>query len=190
MATSKVVIANLALQKLGTSRRIEALTENHPNAKAVNAAFDLVRDAELRRYVWGFAIKRASIAADTTDALWGDWKRYILPNDFIRLIRDDETGQAVDWRREGLAIVTADASPLQFRYVARIEDTNYYDSLFDESFACKLAWQCCQEITGSTTRQAAAMADYKQAIAEAKNVGAIEKEAQEFPEDAWINARL
>lgn len=189
MATSKVAIANLALQKLGAAR-ISALDQDASNARSMNAAYDLMRDAELRRYRWGFAIKRDSIAADAADTVWGDWKRYSLPNDFLALIRDDETGQAPDWRIEGLYIVTADASPLQIRYVARIDDPNYYDALFIESFACRLALQTCEEITGSTSKKAKIQEDYDFAIAEAKRMGAIEKPAQEFPEDDWVNARL
>ena len=110
--------------------RISALDQDDPNARSMNAAYALMRDAELRRYRWGFATKRESTPADATDALWGDWKRYTLPNDYLMLIRDDETGQAPDWRIEGLYIVTADASPLEIRYVARIDGPNLYDALF------------------------------------------------------------
>src|SRR5688572_8210356 len=104
MATSKVKIANRALQKLG-AKRIESFDQDHKNARAMKAAYDLTRDAEIRRYAWSFAIKRESIAADGDDPTWGDWNRYSLPNDFIRLLRDDESGIRVDWRIEGLYIL-------------------------------------------------------------------------------------
>ena len=189
MATSKVAISNLALQKLG-AKRIESLSQDSPNAKSMNAAYAAVRDAELRRYTWGFSIKRESIAADSVDSVWGDWNRFSKPNDFLRLIRDDESGSTVDWRTEGLYILSKTAAPLEIRYVASVDDPNYYDSLFIEAFACKLAWQCCKEITGSSDLKATLMDDFSTAVAEAKRVGAIEKEAQEFPEDDWVSARL
>ena len=195
MATSDVAIANRALQKLG-AKRIESLTQDHPNARSMNAAYELVRDAELRRYRWSFATRRASVAADGGDTTWGDWNRYSLPNDFIALIRDDETGQAPDWRieagaeGEGSFIITADAAPLEFLYVARVEDPNAFDPLFIEAFACKLALETCEEIKQSASKKASINSDYKDAIAEARRVGAIEKPAQEFPEDSWVNARL
>lgn len=188
MALSTVAIANRALQKLGAGR-VESLTQNHPNARSMNAAFATVRDAELRRYNWGFAIKRASIAADGDGPEWGDWNRYSLPGDYISLIRDDETGVAVDWKIEGLFILSADEAPLDIRYIARIEDPNYYDALFVEAFACKLALECCQEITQSTSKKASIEADYDFAIREAKRLGSIEKPAQEFPEDSWLLVR-
>lgn len=190
MAVSKVQIANLALQKLGVSRKLESLTQDHPNARTLNLAFEPIRRAELRRYNWSFAIKRESIAADGDEPTWGDWTQYSLPNDFLCLIRDDETGQRVDFKIEGLFILSQNAAPLEIRYVADIDDPNYYDALFVEAFASKLALQCCEEITQSTSRKASCESDYEKAIAEARRVGAIEKEAQQFPDDDWLNARI
>lgn len=190
MAISTVTIANRALQKLG-ARRIAALDDtNDPNARSMNNAYATVLAAELRRYAWSFAIARASIAADVDDSLWGGWNRFRQPNDFIRLIRDDESGFQVDFKTEGNFILSANASPLEIRYVAKIDDPNLYDALFIESFACKLAMECCVEITQSDGSKDSLKQEYGFAINEAKRVGAIEKEAQEFPEDEWITARF
>ena len=189
MATSKVAIANGGLQRLG-AKRIESLTQDHPNARSMNAAFDRVVKSEIRRYGWNFAIKRASIAADgTKETILTTLNRYSLPNDFIRLLRDDESGIAVDWKIEGLYIKTSTSSPLEFRYLAHIEDPNYYDSLFIEALECKLAMVCCKEITGSHSNAVGVKKDYEDAIAEAKRTDALEKEAQEFPEDEWLAVR-
>ena len=152
MAISNVAIANRALQKLG-AKRIESLTENSPNARSMNAAFAIVRDAELRRYTWSFAIKRASIAADGAGPEWNDWNRYGLPNDFIALIRDDETDTFMDWKIEGLYILSADASPLKIRYLAQIDDPTFYDPVFVGAFSMKLASETCEEITQSTSKR-------------------------------------
>lgn len=188
MATSKVSIANGALQKMGASR-ISSLTQDHPNARSMNAAYDGVRDALLRRYDWTFAIKRASIAKDSTGPVWGDWNRYSKPNDFIRLLRDDESGEAVDWKIEGLYILSADASPLEIRYLAQIDDPTFYDPIFVDAFSMKLAAETCEEITQSTSKKKGIEEDFDATIAEAKRIGAIEKAAQEFPEDDWLIAR-
>jgi hypothetical protein len=190
MASSTVSIANRALQKLG-AKRISSLTQDHPNARSMNAAFEQVRNAELRRYVWSFAIKRASIAADATDeTILNTWKRYSLPNDFIRLIRDDESGFHVDWKIEGLYILSSTASPLKIKYVAKIEDPAYYDPLFIEALAAKLALECAVEIKDASVTDFSKIEDsYKTAISEARMLGAIEKPAEEFPEDSWLAAR-
>lgn len=192
MAASTVSIANRALQKLG-AKRISSLDQDNPNARSMNAAFESVRDAELRRYDWSFAISRASVAADSTDAIdvgGGTWKRYSLPNDFLKLIRDDESGFHVDWKIEGLYILSTDASPLTFKYIAKITDPTYFDPLFSEAFAAKLALECAVEIKDASVTDFQSIADsYQDAISEAKRIGAIEKPAQEFPEDPWLAAR-
>lgn len=197
MAASNVAIANLALQKLGADR-IESLTQDHPNARSMNACFERVLEAELRRYDWAFAITRASLAADASDTLWGGWNRFPLPNDYLRLLLDDESLGVVDWRIEGkyepgaepeLCIVTKDAAPLDIRYIARVTDPNAYDALFIESFACKLAVQTCKEITGSTGAVQEIRDQYKVAINEAKRLGSIERAEKDPPEDEWIEAR-
>lgn len=190
MAVSKVGIANLALQKLGVSRKLESLSQDHPNARTLNLAYEPMRRAELRRYDWSFAISRASIAADANGPEWGDWNRYTKPNDFLRLLRDDESGINVDWKIEGIYILSADAAPLEIRYIADIDAPEQYDPLFVEAFACRLALQCCEEITQSTSKIASVTEQYKDAIAEAKRLGAIEEAAREAPEDSWVLARL
>ena len=48
---SKVEIANRALQKLG-AKRIASLSEDSRNARAINAAYDTLREAELRAHTW------------------------------------------------------------------------------------------------------------------------------------------
>lgn len=189
MAISDVTVANRALQKLG-AKRIESLTQDTPNARSINACYAVLRNAELARYEWAFAIKRASIAADSTDeTIQSTWKRYTLPNDFITLIRDDETDGYVDWKIEGLYILSKTASPLEIKYVARIEDPNYFNPLFVETLAGRIAFECCYEIANSTTKKESIKDDYMKDLAEAKRLGFIQKAAQDTKEDPWVSAR-
>lgn len=189
MAVSKVSIANGALQRLA-AKRIESLTQDHPNARSMNAAYEPVRKALLRKYDWSFAIARKSIAADGAGPVWGDWDRFTKPNDFIRLLRDNETGHAVDWKIEGNFILSRDGAPLEIRYIADIDDPTLYDSTFVEAFECALAMKCCKEVTGSLTLHKGVKEDFDDILTDAKQSGAVEKEAEEFPEDDWVMARL
>lgn len=196
MAISETSIANAALQLLGESRRIESLTQDHPNARSMNAAYERTRKSLLRRYDWGFATRRASIAADGDQTTWGGHNRYSIPNDYLRLIRDDEFGIELDWKieagaeGEGLFIVTDDGSPLEIRYIADVIDPTSFDALFREAFENRLAAVCCKQVTGSSDLKDRLEEDFKTIIAEAKLVNAIaDKPAQEFPEDSWLAAR-
>lgn len=64
-----VDIANRALQHIGV-RRIVSFTEDTRQASEVNACYDRLREAEMRRNVWRFAIRKAPIRpVDTTTTL-------------------------------------------------------------------------------------------------------------------------
>ena len=187
---SKVSIANGAIQRLGSPGRIEALDQNSPNARSISAAYNTARNALLRTYDWSFAIKREAIPAHATGPVWGSWNRYALPGDFIRLVRDDESGIRVDYRIEGQFILSRMSAPLPVRYIANIDDASYFDSLFTEALILKIAVDTCEEITGSTAKRDSLFRDLKDTIAQARLSGAIEKGEVTFPEDEWVSARL
>jgi hypothetical protein len=188
VAVSKVAIVNRALQKLG-AKRIESLSQDHPNARSMNTAFEPVRNALFRRYKWNFAIKRESVAADADQTAWGELNRYALPADFARLIRDDETRVRSDWKIEGRYIVTDYASPLEFRYVAIIDDPTVYDPLFVELLSTVLAIETCEEITQSTSKLNSLEMRFKRDYADARQAGAFELDPEEALDDDWLIAR-
>lgn len=189
MAASNVSIANRALQIIGTPNRIESLTQDHPNARTMNAAFEPVRNALLRRYKWNFAKTRASVAADASDTLWGNLNRYTLPGDYARLCRDDETGLRTDWKVEGGYIITQDASPLQFIYIALVTNPGQFDPLFCEALSAKLALETCAEITESSAKEDRIKERFKDAMADARQGNAYEEDAELPLEDDWVTCR-
>lgn len=190
---SDVEIANQALSKLGENS-IESLTQSNSRASAVNQVYEKLKRAELRRHTWGFAKRRASLPASTTQTAWGSLNRFPVPSDFLRLLRDDETGMQKDWTLESdntgtLFIITADSAPLQIKYIANVDTPPLFDDLFVEMLASKIAWEICEKITGSTAKRQLAERDYDTARAEAMRVHAIETRPLEFPEDTWEAAR-
>lgn len=187
---SKTEIANRALQRLG-AKRITDLTEDSRNARAIAAAYESVKLAELRKYNWSFAIKRAQLASSVSTPLFGRSYIYPLPADFVRLLPLDpeQVSNNEDYQIEGRNILTNESSPLNMRYVYNVTDPNEMDSLFRETFACKLAEELCEEITQSNTKIQTVIDAYKDIIAEAKKAGAIEKTAQQPPEDSWVTVR-
>lgn len=182
---SAVQICNLALQKLGAAR-INSLTEDGRNARECNAAYELMRDAELRAHPWNFARARAQLAEDSTAPDFGFDHQYTLPSDFLRLHPDSEVD---DWQIEGRKILTDDDAPLEIIYIKRVTDTAQFDALFVVALANRLAMQLCEKITQSNTKKAEALRDYVLSIREARRVNAIENVATDPPDDPWITAR-
>ncbi len=187
---SNVEIANRALQYLG-AKRIAALTEDSRNAQAINACFESVKLAELRKHPWAFAIARASLAANATAPIFTRDNSFPLPSDFVRLLPQDaeDNMNNLDWQIEGRNIITNDSAPLEIRYIYNVTDPNEMDALFREAFAAKLAEVTCEEITQSNSKKADAKDTYKEIIAEAKRANAIEKVAEKPPEDEWVTCR-
>ena len=65
-----------------------------------------------------------------------------------------------------------------------------WDALFVEAFAARLAFECAEDITQSTSKKDIAWQDYKQALREAKLVDAIENPPEPLPDDAWLLSRM
>lgn len=188
---SVVGVCNSALQKLGSSERITSLADNSKHARALNAAYESIRDKLLRATPWNFAIKRAQLAAAVTTPLFTKANAFPLPSDFLRLLPTDpeDNANTLDWQIESGSIVTNDDAPLEIRYIWRVTDPNAMDVLFLDLWATELALQTCLEITGSNTKKEALREDRKVILREAKRVNAIESEAPVPPDDTWITAR-
>ena len=76
------------------------------------------------------------------------------------------------------------------KYVADVLDPNAFDTVFHEAFSNRLAFVTCKEVTGATAHQDRLREDFKEVMAEAKQIGAIaDRPAQEFPEDEWLSVR-
>jgi|AP82_1055514.scaffolds.fasta_scaffold20863_2 hypothetical protein len=183
---SVVDICNRALQKLGASP-ITALTEDSRNARACNASYEIIRDAELRKHPWSCATSRVQLAPDTATPAFGVDYQYSLPSDFLRILPGNKI---TDWQIEGRKLLTDDGITLDLRYVKRVTDPNEFDALFINLLATRLAFELCEIITQSNTKKDFLMKDYEFSILEAKRSNAIERVSAESPEDSWITARL
>lgn len=189
MAESEVSIVNRALQLLG-AKRISSLTQDAPNARTMNVAYIPVRDALLRKYKWNFCVKRASVAADAAQDEYEGLNRYRLPNDYARLLRETRTSfyneVRRDWQIENGFILTKDAAPLEFRYLARVTDPALFDPLFDELLSADLALKTVHDVTGSNTKKSDLRLDVALALADARRANAFENDSDNPPVDSWV----
>lgn len=189
----KVEIANRALTKLGADR-ILLLTDLGKEARVMNAMFDTVMDAELRRHRWKFALKRASLSALVAKPEWGYAYAYQLPADFLALVQVNEfylrgLKHKTLWTVESGQILTDLAAPLLVRYIRRVDNMALLDPLFVEVLSCKLAFEACETLTQSSTKRQAAGEEYRFAISEAVRQDAIENPPDELPWGSWLDSR-
>ena len=183
--TSPTEIANRALQCLGDTPILD-ITDNNERARIMRRAYEPVRKAELRKHIWNFARKRVVLAPDSVAPAFGFAYAYTWPGDCLRVFPQR---CARDWTVEGRKILTDDGPSLELIYISDVTDVNTMDDMFVEAFAKKLAVETAEKVTQSTSKRELAQAEYKEAMAEARKVGAFEQIPQEFPTDDWLLAR-
>lgn len=197
---SQVEIANRALTKLGAARII-SFDDDNKQARAIKSMFAMLRDAEMRSYLWSFTIRRTSLAALSSTPSWGFKYEYQLPSDCLKVIQvnDYYTGPSMgDYRNqptaefaiEGKKILTDFVAPLKIKYCARVEDTTQWGDAFVEAFACKLAYELAEDLTQSNTKKESVGNDYQRAISLAIRANAIEQPPQDMPDDSWMLSRI
>jgi len=197
---SSVGICNRALDKLGAPGTIINLTDDTVNASVMLRAYDIVRQAELRRHRWKFSLSRASLAELSTPPISGFGHQYQQPADCLRVIQIGELHVGADlsdyvnsstemYSIEGRKILTHYGAPLPIRYIIDVTDTGLFDSAFTEALSSRLAYECCERITQSDSKRQLAMADYKLAIREAARANALESAPQKIADDTWVLAR-
>jgi hypothetical protein len=199
LMASEIAICNSALIKIGADT-ILALDEGSDRANKLQLRYPMIRDAELRRRRWRFAIERATLAADSAAPDHGFQYQYTLPARCLRVIQIGEAHVGLDlsdyressssaWSVEGRKILTNFPAPLAVRFIARITNTGLFDAAFTEALASRIALEMCERTTASDSKRQLAMADYRLAIREAATANALENPPESMAEDSWVAVR-
>jgi len=200
---SQVDVANLCLAILGKPT-IASLLDNSNAARVLNVEYDLIRRALLRgRATWRFSIKRASLPSLSTAPVSGPYTtQYALPTDCLRVLLAGDTWPGLDlsdyrlgptdagYLVEGRNILCDYGAPLSLKYVSDVTDTTLFDPWFVIYFAAELAWTCCERLTGSDAKQAAAKDRKNDALIQASNSNALENTPEMNAEAEWVAARM
>lgn len=160
MAT-KLSIWNRALQLMGSEKLVDVET-NNKKSRALETAYEPVRDALLEEFPWGFAKKFWTGSPDASYAPAHTYAyQYILPADYLALIgiktnlpyEEISPTSAPGSEPSKVAIATDDAGPLEIRYIGKVENEAIYSPLFAEVLAHRLALACVEEITQSNSKK-------------------------------------
>lgn len=192
----RVQISNLILSKLGEDDQLEDPMDDRKPARAIRAVWDMVRDAVLRGHLWNFAIDPAGLElshdADFAPGRLSDWRyRFQLPPSFLRL---DLQRCRPTWQRNDVSVgrnmlYANTPGPVHIVFVERVENTGDWDALFVEAFACRLAWQICDRITGDRGRKSDCWQAYMVALREAKGIDGKENPPEPSEPTGWEMAR-
>lgn len=94
-----------------------------------------------------------------------------------------------DWAFENGYLLTQEAGPLPFRFVADVADVRIMDPMFCEGFAARIGMEVCETITQSNVQVGTVAKIYDEWITRAKNKNAIEQGADEAPDDDYLTVR-
>lgn len=188
-APSIVGIWNRALQLLG-AQRVQSTSDTVKNALACRACYEPIRDKLLEMHVWRFALKQASLAADSPAPDWGKAGSFTLPTDFMMLAPDYEEDQYdKDWEIQDGKIFTDEGAPLLLRYVSKVTVPSIMTPTFRELLATEMAAAMCEELTQSNTKKVDLSDKVDKAWAAARRANARQMRSVTPPEDPFLTAR-
>ena len=191
---SETEIANWAIIKMGGDR-VLSMGDDTPTGRLMTRLFPLVRNAELQRGRWRFAIKRAQLLADATAPEWGYAYAYTLPADYLALVQAGEfyvrtlSKSQAPWSIEGRKLLTDINAPLRTRYVSLVTDAGQFHPLFVECLACKLAAEAIVSLKQNAAKLRDLKDSYMDALISAAGVDALESPPDELPLGTWLEAR-
>lgn len=184
---SRTSISNRALSKLGQPRVSNIATTDTKAARTINEMYDIVRDAVLAAYPWNFAVTRTNLAPDADAPDWGWDYAYTMLADFLSLVQIDGDP---DYEFENGKILTNEGTVLYIKYIYQNTDEGAFSALFTETFATRLAFEGCEEITQSNTKKATLGQEYESQLKQAYQVDAKDNPIKDEEDDDWVTARL
>lgn len=186
------IVANMALDLL-TEGPIDSLDEDTKPARLLSRHYEVVREAELMKNLWAFAlIFPDDIPAATSHGTGAFQYFYELPGDFLRLawLTEDGTpdGVPLPYTLWGDGLRTRFAGPVKLPYVGNATDPADWDALFTQAFAAALALPLAHALTGKASLIEHVRVTYERAVAEARRLNHIMRLGQ-GPERQWTVQR-
>jgi hypothetical protein len=188
---SKVSICNLGLTTGLGQDPIVSLSDNRKAAILCNACYDATRREILRAHPWGFARKRAQLAAAVAQPAFGKGTAYTLPDDYIRLVDvpNDDAGRP-RWVVEGRTLICDEDAPLDLIYVADCQDATLFDPLFVGALAYAIAAQVCIPLTQDKSLKQGCVNESDAKLASARLVSSQDNSPTEWDVDVLLRSRF
>jgi hypothetical protein len=180
-----VRIINLALIELG-EKTITARSDTTEPGITMNLLYDHVRDEEMEKHPWAFAMARAQLSEDTSSPAFEWTNQFVLPADYLRAWRLYNTVVGPNYVIEGNLLLT-DEETCYLRYIKRVTDTTKFSNLFVRALAAQLAMRATARLTSNRTKMADLSVIYDNAIRDAMLTNAILDLDRQPPENEEEN---
>ena len=191
MATyTTVSICNKALVLCGASP-ITSLTQDTPNARALNDVFEISRKSFLTECRWNFSLTRSTLATISTATIaWlhdEEAYAYTRPANALRIWQMSDI-EAI-WREEGDILISNTAS-LGTLYTWDHSDMGLWRQKAVDAFIDKLCSDICFMILNSGTKAQAFLEKYeKVTLPKAMSEDSQTGTHQEVIDDYWLKSK-
>lgn len=193
MATATTLsVLNYALVLCGATP-ISAITDDTPNARALNAVYEISRKSFLSECGWNFSATRSTLATAGSLTLmpWtfeNEAYVYAMPSDVLSIVcvSDDK---AV-WRQEGIYIIS-DTNTLGLKYVYDNSEVGKWLLSALLAFIDKLCSDICFQVLNSSKKAEGFLEKYeKVSLPKAMAENAQTGTHQVPTDDEWTNSRF
>lgn len=187
--SSPVELVNLALDRLN-AEIITSFSDDLEAARKASRNYDPQRRATLRAHPWNFALLRATLSPTVITPTYEFSNFFPLPADCLRVVSTsiDDYHSSRMWKIEGKKLL-ANVGSLNIRYIADIEDTAIFDTMFIDVFTLRLASALAFPLTGDRELGKALFEEYLLKVAEARSIDAQESSIDEWNDGTWLDAR-
>src|SRR5690606_36699993 len=126
-----------------------------------------------------FAVSRTTVGALTDAPGFGFTHQFQFPACYLSLVEDDgiwrwTVEDELAWSLEGRRLLLNRSGPINLRWVGVKENVGEWDALFVDAFSFRLAYEICEQITGSDIKKRTLYYDYQRAIRRAMQRDALE----------------
>lgn len=196
MALDRTDIANNALIGIGEKVIQDIDDETSPRARQVKVVYEQALRACGRMHSWNCLMKRRVLGndPDNVDPLGEYEYAYRLPEDCLKLVRLNGVDVGAipgKYSLEGRHILTDDDTA-KIQYVAYIEDSTIYDSLFTEAFIVFLSSHLATAVRQDDSKAADKLREFQMMLSNARTKDGNER--RKFPynladESRWVASR-
>ncbi len=194
MATlaTRTSTVNLALTRIGTSRRIMSIDDRSELANAALAVFDPALRSVTAAHEWNFAIARAALAADAEPPTFGARFKYTLPGDCLRWLKP-EPGEDIyfEGQEEDGAILTDSEAPLHVRYIRLVEDAAKWSPGFEQALAYRIGLDLAYAVSALAEVSRLSEDGFIKAMREGKRLDGLGSPRRDRIDNrySWLDAR-
>lgn len=197
--SSDIEICNVALSRVAHTQPIVSFTERSKAAELCSVFYATLRDLVLADFPWPFAESIVTLA-DIGNPAPGWAYRYRYPSDCLKVREIIIPGQRAPLNSDqqipykigydvGGRVIHTDLPEAGVRFTYRVEDSTFFDPLFADALAWRLAMDLALPLSSKPDLQQFAAQQFGLAMTKAQGSAFEESQDDPEPESEFVSVR-